>query len=51
VAFADLAVALGTAIIRADSAIASVDANPIMVGTVGSGATIVDAVVVTAEPA
>jgi hypothetical protein len=50
-AFADIVVRLGTAMIAPGAAITSVDANPVMIGQAGDGATIVDAVVFMAEAA
>ena len=44
-ALANIAVAVGTVIAGARGTIASVDLNPVMVGAVGDGAVVVDALV------
>jgi hypothetical protein len=42
-AFAEVAVSVGRLMMAAGSSIASLDLNPVMVGAVGEGAVVVDA--------
>ncbi|MDD2547057.1 MAG: acetate--CoA ligase family protein [Burkholderiaceae bacterium] len=50
-ALAAIAVAVGTVIAGANGTIASIDLNPVMVGAVGEGAVVVDALVECTAPA